>query len=398
MVIIGLFLFLIKSPLISPQDVYASENRSTQPSIYKQIIEEYINVDIYQAKYYLDRNTTNLIDILIRPRNIDNILISNLVVEEKNTVPNSQCWSRCQNCLLHAKEFYVITNESDFEMDRIAVDYFGININEVDLSWSLWSEFFHHEHNDQYKAQYITPNHFKNINSDENDKKDLLPFPSLVIERPIYILPMITFHFGHILIDLIEQVYNNMLLTYGKIRSDALFIIDVANPAERKILQQKLLLNLQLSELDTSGLLLKSLTQLPLFSYDLLDELMTMSQQHGILFSDVHFGLDISQSFFNVGYDNHPCILSISDNFRGHQILSKRYQRFRKYLLKFYENKIFDMFKDVRPVFSNITEKYLQREKSLSYRYFQWSNKFWKQGPLATKSSNITVDLKKFKT
>ena len=38
---------------------------------------------------------------------------------------------------------------------------------------------------------------------------------------------MISFHLGHIIVDVIEEIYHNMMNTYGEIRMDSLLIIDV---------------------------------------------------------------------------------------------------------------------------------------------------------------------------
>ena len=197
--------------------------------------------------------------------------------------------------------------------------------NQFDLSSSLWSEFFHTYRNDKFTGSYYTNNSsFK---------------PQYFIDKPVYILPMITFHIGHIYIDLIEEIYTSMMNTYGKIRHDCIIIIDVAGKEERNILKEKLINTYWTNKNNSFGLIIKSLIgDRPFFSMDLISELNKLG---GVVFSDLHIGLDISESFYYEGYKNHPCIMSMHPNIATQRTidLSSSYKRFSSYIKSSYDGK-----------------------------------------------------------
>ena len=91
---------------------------------------------------------------------------------------------------------------------------------KVAMSWSQWSEFFYAYRNDRFIADVVKlPK-----NSSFSPTWDA----TFIISTPVYIIPMITFHIGHVLVDVVESLYANMMRTYGRIRRDALIIIDVS--------------------------------------------------------------------------------------------------------------------------------------------------------------------------
>eukprot|EP01041_Mallomonas_annulata_P002467 gene2467-4787_t len=144
-------------------------------------------------------------------------LKSNLVVNEISTVPNSQGWSRCNYCVW--KDSGLTFVQDARSNDNLAI------IQNISLSWSLWGEFFHHDHSDRV---FATRNTESSVMS------------SYYISRPVFYVPMITFHVGHVLIDLLEEIYFTMINTYGIVRKDSIIILDVAHPDEREVLQEKL--------------------------------------------------------------------------------------------------------------------------------------------------------------
>jgi hypothetical protein len=95
-------------------------------------------------------------------------------------------WARCQNCGLKGSHFELFRDPLQNSLVDASIDH------QIQLSSSLWREFFHTYSNDRYFATTIQP-------------ESVAGFRNLV-SRPVYILPMITFHFGHILIDLLEPV------------------------------------------------------------------------------------------------------------------------------------------------------------------------------------------------
>jgi hypothetical protein len=109
---------------------------------------------------------------------------------------------------------------------------------------------------------------------------------------------MLTLHVGHLLVDLLEQVYHSMILEYGKVRKDSIIIIDVANADERRILQEKVKLHTN-DDNDSFGLIFKALTDAPILT---IDNLASLSDDISIIFKHLHLGLDLTSSSFNYGH------------------------------------------------------------------------------------------------
>jgi hypothetical protein len=120
---------------------------------------------------------------------------------------------------------------------------------------------------------------------------------------------MITFHIGHILIDLLEQIYSSMLQHYGEVRADSLIVVDVAGEEERAVLGDKLLNTFRANRANAFGAVFRALlADKPLVA---LQAFAQAAERQGAVFADLHLGLDLSQSFYYLGYRHHPCILSL---------------------------------------------------------------------------------------
>ena len=249
-------------------------------------------------------------------------LASHVSLNEKNSVPDSQGWSRCQNCGWDQGKFLLIQSTTEDHNSNNNVT------SRIELSWSLWGEFFHWFRNDQIHGDVVNNEYINTIlqrNQDDN-------VMSYYIDRPVYILPMITLHVGHVLIDLLEQVYWSMMKTYGKVRRDALFILDVANEDERGVLQEKIYINSY--QFDTFYAIITLFTDVPIFAIDLLHMLST-TQRNFILFKDLHLGLDLADTYYYRGYTMHPHVFPAPNEQDNREVflLSKRYLHFQKYLL-----------------------------------------------------------------
>ena len=152
--------------------------------------------------------------------------------------------------------------------------------------------------------------------------------------------PCARMYAGHVLVDLLEEVYSSMMKHYKRIRRDALILIDVAGDSERGVLNEKLLLNLYGNE-DSLVRLLRLFTKLPIISvsafYKGIQDIGKVdSRRTRIVFEDLHINNDISKSSFYNGHMNHPCIFSHRDlNRQGSKIaeLSVEYHSFRSYIL-----------------------------------------------------------------
>jgi hypothetical protein len=142
---------------------------------------------------------------------------------------------------------------------------------------------------------------------------------------------MITLHVGHLLVDIVEQVFHTMMDTYGEVRTDSLFVFGVAEIEAREILREKLELNAMIDEYDTFGAMLKLFSDLPILSMDVFTDL----QKSGVklIFEGIHFGADISASFFHRGLDNHPCIFNMATAGGEVQDLSQKYRSFQTFAL-----------------------------------------------------------------
>ena len=245
---------------------------------------------------------------------------SSLLVSECEGVPDNQGWSHCQHCGWENDKFLLFTSDN--------VD----NRSSVDLSWSLWGEFFFKNQNDQFKGEANSVSYLRHLLESSDDRT------IYYVDRPVYILPMITFHVGHILIDLLEQVYRSMMSTYGMIRLDALIILDVASVEEREILQEKLYRNIHDPEMNLLGSILNLFTELPVLSMEILHDLSR--QGVFVLFKDVHIGLDNSETFFYKGYSTHPFPFSLHNQTKPLQSMTKNYLEFRDFI----QNSTTDLF------------------------------------------------------
>ena len=247
-------------------------------------------------------------------------LASHVSLNEKNSVPDSQGWSRCQNCGWDQGKFLLIQSLSEDNNSNAT--------SRIELSWSLWGEFFHWLRNDQIHGDVVKNEYINTILQRNRDDNVM----SYYIDRPVYILPMITLHVGHVLIDLLEQVYWSMMKTYGKVRRDALFILDVANEDERHVLQEKIYINSY--QFDTFYAIITMFTDVPIFAVDLLHVLG--AQRNFILFKDLHLGLDLADTYYYRGYTMHPHVFPVPDERLNREVflLSQRYLHFQKYVLE----------------------------------------------------------------
>ena len=269
---------------------------------------------------------------------IINIYKSIVDINTMYSIPDNQTYSRCQYCSWNSNnnDMHTLTQYS-FNHDNNDIT---CNKNKVLASSSQWHEFFYTLKNDNYyiKCQSIqqSSSDYFTSNNDNN---------MLYIDRPVFILPIITFHVGHILVDLIEQLYSMMIDTYGIVRKDCLILLDVAGMDEREVLQYKINLFTNRHNSDSYGILLTYFTDLPILSVsDFYKELREMNKSI-VLFRDIHIGLNLSYTHYSRGYISHPCLLRSTQitinrlgtlSYTSYTVsisqLTKRYQEFRRFL------------------------------------------------------------------
>ncbi len=230
-----------------------------------------------------------------------------LIVQEISDEPDTQGWSKCMYCQLQKSQivFFDSSNSSSL----------------INLSWSHWGEFFHKFNNDQLVGTKSALNFVDDTN---------------IVRTPVYILTMITFHLGHILVDFLEQMYFSMLTLYGEVRKDALMIIDVAGSDERVIIQYKLDYITSFCSVHSFGCVMRSaLTKLSFYSLDVLGSALglhaVINTDTKIVFENVHIGLDTSRSFYQLGYAFHPCVLNRCCGNNDVMEASQHYQHFSEH-------------------------------------------------------------------
>lgn len=213
---------------------------------------------------------------------------SKLTIFEQYAAPDSSVWSICQNCGWRggAVLFNVSTDVQRF-------------FKNITLSSSQWQEFFLARNDKYYLAR----------NFDEFSKPPAMSY--YVVERPVFLLPVITFHPGHILVDLLEGLYHSMVSAYGKVRRDSLIIIDSSNVDERIVLPEVLKYvsstfasDYKSDKLLQIGSLLQIFTELPLLSVDFLNDISRIDDT--VLFRSLHIGVDSRYSYYYKGFRFHP--------------------------------------------------------------------------------------------
>jgi hypothetical protein len=207
---------------------------------------------------------------------------SALSVFRAKSIPHSQQWAYCEDCSFDGDRFAVYSNASD-------------RWSDVDLSWTQWHDYFYPLRNDYFQASVCVEGVLESA-------------VGYLVERPVFIVPLITVHVGHILIDALEQVYSAMIRRYGTVRYDSVIVIDVSNGDERGILESKLHALVHRSS-DSPYVLLRLLTAVPLMTMETFRSIRSFGA--GVLFRHLHVGLDVSRNHFNSGHLSHPFTASV---------------------------------------------------------------------------------------
>jgi hypothetical protein len=222
---------------------------------------------------------------------IDSTAKSTLKIMEQFMYPDNSKWALCGNCGLGLDRSVILLSRKKSRGPKVSF--------RLDLSSSQWKEFFHLK-NDRFHVAVTTMqhSHFK---------------PQYIFRRPVFIVPMITFHPGHLLVDLVEGIYHGMMSRYGRVRRDSIIVLDVANPDETAILDQVIATGLygqhdfnDVDPLSNVGQLLFSLTNAPVMSVHQFYGEFLSSLPRDVIFENVHIGLDTSKSFYYRGYRYHP--------------------------------------------------------------------------------------------
>lgn len=284
---------------------------------------------------------------------------SKLQVREEFGIPDNHIWSRCQQCGWKNGHFILYNNS------------FVSNLSKVKISQSLWHEFFHTFQNDHYYAGPPDP-------TDHSIR--LLSHLKYHIKTPIYIIPMITFHPGHLLIDVLEIIYYSMIHHYGKIRKDAIFIFDVAPKPERDQIIQKLKYHLT-KEHELLSTLLYAFTSQPIVTINFLQQLFSIQ---GVLYDDIHILPNTIHSSFYIGYRFHPHDFTVLQSTTMFQQYATRYTAFSEYML----SSIPELYPVLKDHLIQITRYHI-----LPQRFIPPSIPSNPSNTLNTLSDNIPVDI-----
>lgn len=178
------------------------------------------------------------------------------------------------------------------------------------FSRSVWEEFFHSANNDKY---------FLSVS-------DIRRVPLIYVENPIFIIPMITFHPGHILIDLLEQLFSFMRDLGADMHPDCIIVLDVASAYERSLLHDIT------KKMTADGRFLAS--TINFFSNHSItsSEFARKTRSCNCVFKNIYVGVDLIYSSYYHGYrfpQSTFVSLSRSSYFSW---LSKRFENFSSYL------------------------------------------------------------------
>jgi hypothetical protein len=221
-----------------------------------------------------------------------------LIIQEKISIPHNQAWSYCQYC--------------GYITGLVGVDHFT-GPETVELTWSQWSEFFSQK-NDNLRTKGIP-------------KMRDVQAGSLLISTPIFIMPIICYHVGHLLVDFMEQVHSSMLEIYGEVRTDALLVMDVANQAERALLNETLN---QFQNSQSFHQMFRWLSKHPVMAFEELVRTLSKVSGSTIIFKHIHFGGDISSTLMHLGTPHQPCQFRLHDP--SLLPFSRSYQRFHSFV------------------------------------------------------------------
>lgn len=223
-----------------------------------------------------------------------------LLTQEKNSIPGTQAWSSCRNCLWNGSNF---------------VFYGNSTLKSVKMSFSFWGEFFYERRNDIIEMTHIS------------DGALVIPAGSIIFEIPVIWFPIITFHVGHVLVDFIEQVYWTIHEHVSVKDKRVLILVDVGNVKEIKVLQRNLDVLVGDESVNCFAKMLKWFSDMPVLA---VQSFQLQFSSKSVLFKHIYFGGNNSYSFFSSGVSRHPCRFQHYDIYVQKQ--AKLYQQFRDFI------------------------------------------------------------------
>jgi hypothetical protein len=262
---------------------------------------------------------------------------STVVVGVKDTVPSPQFWSRCAHCALEIRHSKL--NAVLFDPRGALKQVFGGRGSDPLLSSTKWRGFFH-EKPEHISGRYA-PEGQTFVEAIQGQTPSELTRGELkkcmrVITRPIFVFSILTWQIGHLLIDVLEPLFHTMVSQYGQVPLDLkpVLILEVAGQPESEVLLEKITADVW--EGDTPFSLLKLFTnERAIFTTNSLRALVAQDSMNGgqTCFTDLHLGLDVSDSYYARGFDRHPFFLdpAVEGDAEARE-LGQKYETFRTWL------------------------------------------------------------------
>ncbi|KAJ1455301.1 hypothetical protein M885DRAFT_617174 [Pelagophyceae sp. CCMP2097] len=234
---------------------------------------------------------------------------SSLATGTRDTVPNAQTWSSLRWASYERGRFLV--HDPDEALCRVALGppqggdgelraaaaVAGCGGEELLLGASKWGLFFHAQPGgatvglrtrEPYSASAC----------------------ATFVEAPVYLINILTWQVGHLLVDVLEPLFYAMLdhgatahvaprqirlEGGGEIDADSILVLDVANENERLVLEDKIAATV---DADTAFSLLRRFSRRPIVTRERLD---AISNEGRVCFAEAHVEVDVTATYYAAG-------------------------------------------------------------------------------------------------
>jgi hypothetical protein len=273
---------------------------------------------------------------------------STFLMGVKDSIPSPQIWSRCEHCAMQIDEEsnleVILFDPSHHLIDSLGRPQTTNHHHNASLVVSSikWRGFFHDKPElIRAKLEEEGVSYGSQVKQSSASGRDSLmsrekQVCDLVIKRPVFVFSILTWQVGHLLVDVLEPLYYTMMSQYGRVPTELgpILIFEVASQDEGTVFLEKLISTIH--ELDTPYRMLKYFTKKGT-AFHTTNALRAFIKQKGrVCFSDLHAGLDVSTSYYVLGFERHPFGFDptnhMGDDDRQGLELSYRYCQFRSWL------------------------------------------------------------------
>jgi len=232
-----------------------------------------------------------------------------ITVAQKRDTPTSQGFGSCKPCAWRKGLGFVAYSDNGHGGGEV----------RVDPMWSRYGEFFH--------GGKTTDRATLRVNAVPKAAETAgLTFE---MRRPLFVVPLITIHPGHILVDYVQQLYETAMARHGEVRRDALIVLTVSNGDEAAVLRKKLEVNVEDAVADSMGMLLGLFTDTSIIAahefWAALDSLGAPVSFSG----GVHFGLNTTHTLGSEALRYFPCLVPVQSAADSHG----RYRAMRDFVM-----------------------------------------------------------------